>query len=158
MMKSLVMNVLVAVIWLFLMRGGLVSFIIGMITGFIFLSVFRQVLGSADYTRRVMAFFRFIWVFAREFVLSNITIAKSVVMTPLESIHPNFITYDVEGMRPWEIFLLSQCITLTPGTTTVDLVDEGKTLIVHAFDADAPDEIRESIDQTLKQAILDFSR
>jgi multicomponent Na+:H+ antiporter subunit E len=152
------MNVAVAVLWLFLAKGGLVSFGIGLIIGFVLLATFKPVLGSADYVRRVWAFFAFLLVFTREFVQSNVVIAKAALLRRVEDIHPNFITYDVSGMELWEIFLLSQCITLTPGTTTVDLIDDGNTLIVHAFDADDPDEVRQAIDQTLKYAILRFSR
>ena len=156
--KSIVMHFGLAGLWLLLTGGGLVSFMIGLGMAYVLLLLFRPVLGSEDYVRRVNAFFVFLAVFLREFVVSNVVIAKAVLFQASEDIHPNFITYDVAGMKPWEIFLLSQCITLTPGTTTVDLIEEGQTLIVHAFDADHPEEVRQSIDESLKQAILRFSR
>ncbi|MEM6886127.1 MAG: Na+/H+ antiporter subunit E [Verrucomicrobiota bacterium] len=156
--KSIVIHFSLAGLWLLLTGGGLVSFIIGLIMAFVLLALFQSVLSSEDYVRRVVAFFMFLFVFLREFVLSNVVIAKAVMFRAVEDIHPNFITYDVSGMKQWEVFLLSQCITLTPGTTTVDLIDQGETLIVHAFDADEPDEVRQGIDTTLKQAILRFSR
>ncbi len=156
--RSLLMHVSVAVLWLLLSGGGLVSFAIGLLLGYLLLLTFQSLLGSEQYVRRVWQFFVFLYVFIREFVQSNVVIAKAVIFRDVEDMHPNFITYDVSGMELWEIFLLSQCITLTPGTTTVDLIDNNNTLIVHAFDADNPDEVRASIDQTLKQAILRFSR
>ena len=102
--------------------------------------------------------FKFIFVFLREFLVSNFNIAWSVVFRSNESIHPNFITFDVTGMTPLEIFILSQCITLTPGTTTIDLEPDNATLIVHAFDADDPNEVREGIENSLKKGILGFTR
>lgn len=158
MMRSFLMHLGMAGLWLLLSGGGLVSFVIGLILAFALLMLSHSVLGSEAYVRRVSAFVVFVLVFIREFVVSNLIIAKAVLLRDNEDIHPNFITYDVSGMEMWEIFLLSQCITLTPGTTTVDLVDDGQTLIVHAFDADDPDEVRRSIDSSLKQAILRFSR
>jgi len=158
MSKSIVMHFGLAGLWLLLTGGGLVSFVIGLVMAYILLWLFKSVLGSEDYVHRIGAFFVFLYVFSREFLVSNLVIAKAVLFRASEDIHPNFITYDVAGMKPWEIFLLSQCITLTPGTTTVDLIDEGQTLIVHAFDADDPDGVRQSIDESLKQAILRFSR
>jgi len=156
--KSIVMHFCLAGLWFLLNGGGLIHFMLGLVMAYLLLLLFQPVLGSEHYIRRLNAFFVFIYVFLREFVLSNVAIAKAVVFRPIEEMHPNFITYDVSGMKPWEVFLLSQCITLTPGTTSVDLIDGGDTLIVHAFDADEPDEVRRGIDTTLKQAILRFSR
>lgn len=147
-----------AILWLLLQGGELVDFLAGMVIGFILLYLFQTVLQSRNYVRRVLAFFGFVGVFLKEFLKSNLVIAGSVLWRPIEDIHPNFITFDVSGMDRWEIFLLSQCITLTPGTTTVDLINDDRTLVVHAFDADDPHEVRRSIELTLKSAILRFSR
>jgi len=158
MILSFLVNVLVAVLWLLLMGGGVMEFAFGMVLGFLLLTLFRWVLNSEDYVRRVLAFIAFVMVFLREFLKSNLVVAAAVLFRPVEDIHPNFLTLDVRDMKHWEIYVLSQCITLTPGTTTVDLIEDGKTLVVHAFDADDPDEVRKSIRTTLKSAILRFSR
>jgi len=158
MIRFLLVNIGLAGLWVLLMGGGLAGFLMGIVLGYLVLLVFRSVVGSSDYVRRVGAFFYFLCIFTREFLVSNMIIACAVLSRPSDKIHPNFMTYDVSGMKDWEIFLLSQCITLTPGTTSVDLVDEGETLVIHTFDADQPDEVRKSIDGTLKQAILRFSR
>jgi len=155
---SFLVNILVAVLWLLLMGGGVIDFAFGMVLGFLLLVLFRWVLKSEDYVRRVLAFFLFVLVFIREFLKSNLVVASAVLFRPVEDIHPNFLTLDVSDMELWEIYVLSQCITLTPGTTTVDLIEEGRTLVVHAFDADDPDEVRQSIRTTLKSAIMRFSR
>jgi multicomponent Na+:H+ antiporter subunit E len=158
MISPFVINIIMAILWLLLQGGGLVNFLAGLVIGFILLYIFQSILQSRTYVRRVLAFFWFGWVFLTEFIKSNLSIAGSVLWSPIEEIHPNFITFDVTGMDRWEIFLLSQCITLTPGTTTVDLINEDRTLVVHAFDADDPDEVRRNIETSLKSAILRFSR
>lgn len=158
MISPFVINIMLAVLWLFLHGGGLVNFIAGFVIGFILLYLFQAILQSRSYVRRVLAFFRFVGVFLVEFIKSNLIIAARVLWSPVEDIHPNFITFDVTGMNRWEIFLLSQCITLTPGTTSVDLINDDRTLVVHAFDADDPDEVREHIETSLKSAILRFCR
>jgi len=158
MISPFTINIVMAILWLLLQGGGLIDFIVGLIIGFVLLFIFQSILQSRDYVRRVLAFFVFLGVFLAEFIKSNLNIAGSVLWRPLDDIHPNFITFDVTGMEPWEIFLLSQCITLTPGTTTVDLIDDDQTLVVHAFDADDPDAVRAGIERSLKSAILRFSR
>lgn len=158
MIPSLVMNLVIAEIWQLLSGAGMVGFGTGLVLGFVLLASFPNLLGSHEYIRRVLAFFRFLGVFMREFLLSNLAIAKAVLFRKKEDIHPNFLTYNIDGLRAWEVFLLSQCITLTPGTTAVEISADFQTMVIHAFDADDPDGVRASIDQTLKAAILAFSR
>ncbi|MBE0545391.1 MAG: Na+/H+ antiporter subunit E [Verrucomicrobia bacterium] len=159
-MKALALNLVIAVIWL-LLRGGrsTVDFFIGFGLGFAMLAAFNAVLpGAADYPRRCLAFVRFGLIFAREFVIANLSVARIVLFQNKESLHPNFIRYDVTGMRPGEILLLSYCITLTPGTTAVHVSDDFQTLVIHALHADAPDAIRRQIDERLKTPMLRFTR
>ncbi len=158
MIPSLVMNLVIAVIWQSLSGAGMVGFGTGLVVGFVMLGIFPNLLGSHEYARRVLAFFRFLKIFLREFVVSNLVIAKAVLFRKREDIHPNFLTYNIDGLRPWEVFLLSQCITLTPGTTAVEISPDFQTMVIHAFDADDPAAVRESIDRNLKAAILAFSR
>jgi multicomponent Na+:H+ antiporter subunit E len=158
-MKPFGMNLLVAVIWLLLSQEpGPVDFVFGFIVGFIMLALFRPVLRSEAYVRRSLAFIRFLAVFLREFVIANLKVAYTVLFRSRASLHPNFVTYDTSGLRPHEILILSYCITLTPGTTTVDIAEDFKVLIFHALDADNPDQIRAGIDRRLKTAILRFTR
>jgi multisubunit Na+/H+ antiporter MnhE subunit len=110
------------------------------------------------YVRGSLAFAWFVLVFTREFLVANVKVAWAVLFRRRAALHPNFITYDVAGLTPFEILLLSYCISLTPGTTTVQVSEDFQTLILHALDADAPDAIRAGIDRTLKRGILSFTR
>jgi multicomponent Na+:H+ antiporter subunit E len=158
-MKIFTLNLLIAVIWLLLShRRTTTAFFIGFFIGFVMIAAFNRVIGGGDYTRRSLAAVRFALIFAREFVTANLSVAAVVLFRRAESIHPNFLTYDVTGMRPMEILLLSYCITLTPGTTTVQISDDHAHLVVHALDTDRPDLIRSRIDRNLKEPILRFMR
>jgi multicomponent Na+:H+ antiporter subunit E len=158
-MKSFGLNVAVALIWLLLSEESTpVTFGIGFVIGFVFLGVFRPILGSDHYVRAVVAFSRFLVIFSREFIVANAKVISAVLFRSKHSLHPNFITYDVGGLSRPEILLLSYCISLTPGTTTVDVAEDFRTLIIHVLDADSPDEIRAAIDRTLKDSILRFTR
>jgi len=158
-MNSLVLNLVVAVIWLLLSsQPSLRAFIIGLLLGFGLLTLFQRVLGSENYVRRTLALFRFFLVFLREFLLANYVVAKSILFESRDQLCPNFVVLDVAGMRPFEIVLLSYCITLTPGTTSVEMDDAFQTLIVHALDAKDPRAVCDSINRTLRAAILSFTR
>lgn len=157
-MKSLGLNLVIAVMWLLLGEASPASFAIGLLLGFALIAAFRRVLGSEDYVRRCLAFVRFVIVFVGEFVRANATVAWAVLFRSRNSMHPDFVSYDVAGLSRAEILLLSYCISLTPGTTTVDISEDFSTLVFHALDADDADAIRAEIDRTLKRGILSFTR
>lgn len=158
-MMPFLFNLLVALLFLALSEEQpATAFVLGYLLGFAFVAAFRPVPGSQRYVRGALAFVRFALVFFREFLVANIKVAGTVLTRRREALHPNFITYDVAGLTRFEILLLSYCISLTPGTTTVQVSDDFQTLVLHALDADAPDVIRNNIDRTLKRGILAFTR
>ncbi len=158
-MKSFALNLLVAVIWLLLSAEPSVAvFTLGFLLGFALLTVFHRVLGSGGYARRVFALGRFLLVFTWEFLAANANVVWTVLFRAKESLHPNFITYDVTGLKPFEILLLSYCISLTPGSTTVQVTDDFQTLVLHTLDADDAPAVRARLDRVLKRGILNFTR
>lgn len=153
------LNVVIAVIWLLLSRApSAMVFAVGFAVGFALVAAFRTVVGGESYVRRCIAFVGFVLVFTREFLVANAKVAWMVLFRSRDSLHPNFMTYDVTGLTRHEILLLSYCISLTPGTTTVDVAPDFKTLILHALDANQPDQVRAEVDRTLKRSILAFTR
>jgi len=157
-MKGLLIHLALALLWTALGDPSLGRFLVGLVLTFATLMALRRVFGVDAYVRRVLGFLRFLFVFAREFLKSNLTVARTVLFESRETLYPDFITYDLSGLRTGEILLLSHCITLTPGTTSVEVSDDGQTLVIHALDARDPDAVRQGIDTTLRAAILAFTR
>jgi multicomponent Na+:H+ antiporter subunit E len=158
-MIALGLNLTIAVMWLLLNQTPTaVGFVVGYGIGFALVAAFRSLISGENYVRRSIAFVLFLLVFTREFLVANIKVAGAVLFRSRETLHPNFITYDVTGLTRPEILLLSYCISLTPGTTTVDVTPDFNTLVLHALDADQPDQARAEIDRTLKRSILAFTR
>lgn len=158
-MKSFALNLVVAVMWLLLSTEPSVSsFALGFGLGFLLLAVFRSVVGSESYVRRVVAFLRFIVRFAVEFLRANAKVAWAVLFRARSSFRPDFVRYDISDLTRAEILLLSYCVSLTPGSTTVEISDDFKELTLHALDAERPDALRSEIDRTLKHGILAFTR
>jgi multisubunit Na+/H+ antiporter MnhE subunit len=158
-MKLFLLNVVLALVWLFLQREpGVVPFLVGWALGFALLRLFRPLLPDAGYLRRTGAFVRFVLRFLREFLLANLQLLRLVAFAPRSSLQPGFVLYDVGGLRPFEVVVLSHCITLTPGTTSVDLSADGATLVVHALDAADPAAVRRGIDEGLRAPLLAFTR
>lgn len=158
-MRGFGVNVMIAVIWLLLAtRPSVTMFAIGFMIGFALVALFRKVIGAEPYVRRSIAFLFFLATFVREFVFANVKVAWIVLFRSRQALHPNFVTIDINGLRPTEALLLSYCILLTPGTTTVRIEDNFRTIIVHALNAAEPERLRNEVEYCWKRTILNFTR
>jgi multisubunit Na+/H+ antiporter MnhE subunit len=158
-MKSLGLNLAIAVIWLLLSsEPSAGAFAIGFLAGFALLAAFSTVVGSEGYLRRSVAFVRFLLRFIAAFLIANAKVAWTVLFRSRAALQPDFVRYDIAELTRPEVLILSYCLSLTPGSTTVEIADDFKSLIFHALDAADPDAIRADIDRTLKQPILSFTR
>jgi len=107
---------------------------------------------------RALGFVLFVIAFLRALVLSNLQLAKTILFEKRENLAPGFVTYPVEHLSKLEILVLSHCITLTPGTTTVDVSADFKQLTLHALDARDPEGTVKGIRDELERPILRWTR
>jgi len=158
-MNAFAMHTLIALVWLFLSGnttlGGLM---IGWIAGYALLAAFQRALRCESYVRRVRGFAAFVIRFAGELTVSSLRMAVLALRPNAGKLKGEFVRYHVEGLSTFEVLLLSHCISLTPGTTTVNQSEDNKALVLHAFPADESDELQRHIDRTLKAWILAFTR
>lgn len=96
--------------------------------------------------------------FVRELILANITMAKVVLFQKTDQLAPDFLNYDTTGLTPFEIVVLTHCITLTPGTTSVELSDDEKSVVVHSLDARDPAGVCLGIKTSLEKPLLGWTR
>lgn len=83
---------------------------------------------------------RFFLAVIRSGVQTTITILR-----PDPGMTPGFIDYEFEPMTEIGATLLGSLITLTPGTTTVDIDMEARRLLVHLLDTRGADAARAEI-------------
>lgn len=107
---------------------------------------------------RLLGFALFIFHFLRALVLANVQLARAVLFQRRADLAPGFLCYPVEGLSKLEVLVLSHCITLTPGTTTVEISPDFTRLVVHAFDARDPDALVRDIRRDLEAPILRWTR
>ncbi len=108
--------------------------------------------------RRLPGFLFFLVRFARELVLANIAMAKVVLFQKPHSLKPEFFIYDLKGLDPAEIVILTHCISLTPGTTSVDVSEDETRVLVHGLDVTDPGEICLGIKNSLEKPLLGWTR
>lgn len=108
--------------------------------------------------RRAVFFVIYLGRFFWELLIANFQIAKAVLFQPREKLTPEFVDYPVGGLTKLEIIVLSHSLTLTPGTTTVEVAEDFSHLVVHAFDGSDPEAVRRAIKKGLEEPILAFTR
>lgn len=74
---------------------------------------------------------QYIWILCLNIIASNVHVAK-IVLSPKVSIRPKTIAYKTKLQRNISKAVLANSITLTPGTLTVDVIDD--TLMIHCLD------------------------
>jgi multisubunit Na+/H+ antiporter MnhE subunit len=107
---------------------------------------------------RAVGLFIFILLFTKELFMANLVMARTVLFQRISDLAPEFIDYDVAGLTPLELVILTHCITLTPGTTSVQLDEVRGYLVLHALDARDPDAVRLGIKNSLENPILRWTR
>jgi multicomponent Na+:H+ antiporter subunit E len=158
-MRTFLLNLTIALLWLLLSDSpNTVTFLVGFVAGMVLLALFAPVLPKERYHGRMLAVLRFGCVFLREFTLANWDLLRTVLLQSREDLHPNLLTLDVSGMTRAEILLLSHCISLTPGSVTVQIEPDFQWIVVHALHARDPAAVRERINATFRRAILEFTR
>jgi multicomponent Na+:H+ antiporter subunit E len=98
-----------------------------------------------------------ILLFLYELLLSGYRVAR-LVLSPRMELKPGIFAYPLKVDRNFEITLLANLITLTPGTLSVDVSADRRTLFVHAIDCSDPDQGRRDIAGGLERKILEAFR
>jgi len=158
-MTAFAINLALAVVWFLLGEPPTAErFFVGFILGFLVVLVGERALPESGYTRRMFAFLRFLIWFAKALVLANHTMAVAILTRRRRDMCPVVVDYPVAGLRRGEILLLSHCITLTPGTLTVDVARNLDRLRLHVFDGRNVEAVLEEIRTGLEKPILAFTR
>ncbi|MBB4303796.1 multicomponent Na+:H+ antiporter subunit E [Rhodobium orientis] len=127
-------NILLAIMWAAV--GGsftLVNILFGFALGSLALLIIREQAGTVAYVKRSYKVVALALLFLYELVLSALKVAR-VVLSPKMRLSPGIFAYPLTIDRDFEITLLANLITLTPGTLSVDVSDDRKVLYVHALD------------------------
>lgn len=158
MARQVLLNIVVAVVWVFLNNTWTaISFVIGYLIGFVLLFLLRRFLPGGFYGRRLVAVLVLAGIFIRELFLSNLSVIK-LVMKPKLTIRPGIVALPIKLRSPWEVTVLANLITLTPGTLTVDVSTDNTTLYIHALDIEEAEEVINSIKKTFEKRIMEVTK
>lgn len=104
---------------------------------------------------RPLLLLRYCLIVIWDIIIANVTVAKIVLFKSNDAMAPNWVAIPLDLRTPEAITVLAGTITLTPGTVSADLSEDGSMLLVHALDAPDPaavrDEIKERYESRLKE-------
>jgi multicomponent Na+:H+ antiporter subunit E len=107
--------------------------------------------------RRIVAVVLLVLSFWWELLLSNIRLAADV-LRPRMRMRPGIIAVPLDARTDLELVLLSNLVTLTPGTLTIDVSADRRTLYVHAMFVTSPEALVDGIKRGLERRVLAATR
>lgn len=156
---QITINLIIAFMWMLLTESySGSSFIIGYIIGILMLLVLDRLVPGRFYGIRALKIIQLILLFIKELIISNLDIVKLVYKPKLDDIEPGIFAMRTELKSAWEITLLANLITLTPGTLSIAVSEDNQTIYIHAMDIDDIEASIQSIKNTFEKAIMEVTR
>jgi multicomponent Na+:H+ antiporter subunit E len=157
-MRFFVFNIFLAMTWT-LLQGQLraLDFIGGFVLGYVVIGLSQRLLGSGNYSRKVMQVLRFVAFVAWDIFTASLALAW-LMLQPKPKLSPAVIAVPLDVQTDLEIVLLANLITLSPGTLSVDVSDDQRTLYVHTINQDQPEQFRAEIKNGLERRVLEVMR
>jgi multicomponent Na+:H+ antiporter subunit E len=151
-------NLMLALTWAALTGDfHLQNVFIGFLLGYLVLYMVRNVVGSPRYAERMGKAIGFAFYFLWEMLLANLKVAYDV-LTPTHHMRPGVIAIPLDARTDFEITILANLITLTPGTMSLDVSTDRRVLYIHAMYVDDPDELRRKIKHGFERRLLELTR
>ncbi len=158
-MDLFIYNILLSMLWALLTgKVTLGNLALGFALGYAALTLLYPGTGKkSSYFRKSMQFVRFALVFLRELLVSTWRVAQDV-MKPLPLMRPGVVGIPLDAETDLEITMLANIISLTPGTLSLDVSPDRKTLYIHAMYVGDPDDLRREIKEALERPLLELLR
>ena len=157
-MNLLILNFLFAGLFTILLGSGSIGvFLSGFGLGYVALWLSKPLYQNTRYFMTLPKTINLVAYFLKELVISNLRVLWDVI-TPGHINRPGIIGVPLTAQTDLEIFVVASLISLTPGTLSIDLSEDRKTLFVHVMFLDDVEKAREEIKNGLERRILEVMR
>ena len=154
-MNVFALNTILAFGWAALVgQFTLASLLIGFGVSYFTLWVARPLFGDTTYFERVWRVLRLAVLFVYELVISSLRVVWDVI-TPSHLSRPGIIAMPLDAKGEGEILLVASLISLTPGSLSLDVSADRKTLYVHAMFVDDPETVRQGLKQGMERRVIE---
>lgn len=152
------MHLVLTLVWVALTGNfEVINFFFGFVLSFAVMWLSQGSKEDKKYFKRVPLAISFIVYFFYELVKANLQVAVDVIR-PRLYIKPGIVSYPMTVTSDFEITILVNVISLTPGTLIIDISHDRKVLYIHAMFIRDKEEFINSIKNGFEKRILAISR
>ena len=155
-MNHFVANLVLAAAWAILFGAfTTLTVVSGFVVGFFILWLLQPLTGAkSSYFLRVWYWLKLIVMFHYELVVSSIDVLWDIV-TPRHRARPAIVDMPLDVKSDAGVLLVTNLISLTPGTLSLDVSEDRSTLRVHAMFADDPDAVVRALKTGMEKWVID---
>lgn len=151
-----VLTVVLTLVWVGLVNVlTLNAFVFGFILGTILPLLTAAYWPDRPRLRNPLMIIEYILIVLWDICVANVQVAKIILFKPNSKLQSKWITVPLDLRTPEAITVLAGTITMTPGTVSSDLSEDGHSLLVHCLDAPDPKavvaEIKHRYERRLKE-------
>ena len=158
MLYQIVLNLGITAAWMLLSNSfGTGSALMGYLAGLLVVMVVARWRGHKLYLRRVWAAWLLLVVLIREMAVANWVVMK-IVLRPNLNIEPAILEVPTRLKSSLERALFAACITLTPGSLSMEFSREGDRIFVHYLDVRHRQAAIMEVKDTFEKRILEVTR
>ncbi len=151
-MNLLLSNILLAFIWTAVTGEFTIgNFGIGFLLGYLVLFIASPVIDSDGYTKKIWLVIGLLLYFIKELVVSSIRVAVDVLRPGEFKMKSGVVKVPLSVKTDFKITFLANMISLTPGTLSLDISEDHKSLFIHAMYVDEKD--IDSVEREIKSGM-----
>jgi multicomponent Na+:H+ antiporter subunit E len=157
-MNAFALNLMLSIAWMILAGSfTLFNLLAGFAVGYAAILVIAPLIGAGtSYPYRIWSWVRLIIMFLYELIVSSFQVAWDVV-TPQHRSRPALFEMPLDVRTDAGIFLLTNLISLTPGTLSIDVSADRRRLLIHAMFAEDPEalcrQMKDRMERWVKEAV-----
>ena len=150
------LSLLLVVVWCLLANAlSLNTLVLAVILGIVVPIVTAPYWPARPPTPKVFRLTLYVVLVIWDIAVANVKVAFLVLFRSNARMRPEWLVVPLELKTPEAITMLAGTITLTPGTVSTDLSDDGHYLLVHALDSADPaadvEAIKDRYERRLKE-------
>jgi multicomponent K+:H+ antiporter subunit E len=148
-------SLFLALVWVLLTGGyDLAGVVVGLFLGFLVPVLLWRIWPAGVRVRRPHLMLWLLLVVLYDIVVANIAVAR-LVLGRNSALRPRVMRLHSRLDEPLAITILANSISLTPGTVSVEIEADGRTLVIHGLDVADPDETLATIRQRYEAPLLE---
>ena len=155
-MRTFASNLILAAAWAIFFGGFTwITMLSGFIVGFGVLWLLQPLNEvKSTYFKRVWYWAKLLVLFHYELIVSSVQVIWDII-TPDHLSHPAIFEMPLDVKTDTGILLVTNLISLTPGTLSIDVSEDRKSLLIHAMFAKDPDAVCAQLKSGMERWVID---